>query len=132
MGRRILGDHMVFSGNGGWRRKILWESYGFLGVMKGGGGFWGIALFSGVTERGAEDFEESHGFQRQRRVEAEDFVGVMWFSGVMERGGRRILGDHMVFRGNGWGRRGILGESWFSGVTEGGWRILVESHGFQG
>ena len=93
MGRRILGDHMVFSGNGGWRRKILWESW-FLGVMKGGGGFWGIALFSGVTERGAEDFEESHGFQRQRRVEAEDFVGVMCFSGVMERGAEDFRGSH--------------------------------------
>lgn len=69
---------------------VIW----FLGVMKGVGGFWGIALFSGVTERGAEDFEESHGFQRQRRVEAEDFVGVMWFSGVMERGAEDFRGSY--------------------------------------
>ena len=74
---------------------VIW----FLGVMKGGGGFWGIALFSGVTERGAEDFEESHGFQRQRRVEAEDFVGVMWFSGVLERGGAEDFRGSHGFQG---------------------------------
>ena len=85
---------MVFRGNEGGRR-ILGDRIVFRGNREGSGGF-----------------EESHGFQRQRRVEAEDFVGVMWFSGVLERGGRRILGDHMVFRGNGWGRGGILGESY--------------------
>ena len=89
-----------FRGSHGFQRQRRMEAEDFvgvtwfLGVMKGGGGFWGIALFSGVTERGAEDFEESHGFQRQRRVEAENFVRVMWFSGVMERGAEDFRGSH--------------------------------------
>ena len=81
---------------------------------------------------GTEDFRGSHGFQRQRRMEVEDFVGVIWFLGVMKGGGRRILGDRIAFRGNRWGRRGILGGiTWFSGVMEGAGRFWG-SHGFQG
>ena len=82
---------------------------------------------------GTEDFRGSHGFQRQRRMEAEDFVGVIWFLGVMKGGGgfwgiALFLGvtergaedfekrNHTVFSGNeGWRRR-----------------ILWESCGFQG
>ena len=52
----------------------------FRGNEGGGGGFWGIALFSGVTDGGGGGFwGESHGFQGQWRGPVD-------------------FGDHMVFR----------------------------------